>query len=102
MSTVEQNTKKGLRVRESSKLKFLLEANLLYFWVVLVPNPNFMENSRSVDTHISQTRDFSYIICIKLEAKFKEFEPRLKFETRLKNSWFLLKLYLMFQHLSRR
>ena len=36
------------------------------------------------------------------EAEFKEFEPRLKFETRLKNGWFPLKLYSMFQDLSRR
>ena len=36
------------------------------------------------------------------EAEFKEFEPRLKFETRLKYGWFHLKLYSMFQELSRR
>ena len=27
------------------------------------------------------------------EAEFKEFEQRLKFETRLKYGWFYLKLY---------
>ena len=27
------------------------------------------------------------------EAEFKEFDPRLKFETRLKHGWFHLKLY---------
>ena len=37
-----------------------------------------------------------------LEDEFKEFEPRLKFVTRLKCSWFHLKLYSMFQNLSRR
>ena len=37
-----------------------------------------------------------------IEAEFKEFEPRLKFETLLKYSWFHLKLYLMFHDLSRR
>ena len=31
------------------------------------------------------------------EAGFKEFEPRIKFETRLKYVWFHLKLYSMFQ-----
>ena len=36
------------------------------------------------------------------EAEFKEFEPQLKFETRLKYGWFHLKLYAMFQDLSRR
>ena len=36
------------------------------------------------------------------EAEFKEFEPRLKFGTRLKYGWFHFKLYSMFQDLSRR
>ena len=36
------------------------------------------------------------------EAQFKEFKPRLKFEKRLKHGWFHLKLYSMFQDLSRR
>ena len=36
------------------------------------------------------------------EAEFKEFDRRLKFETRLKYGWFHLKLYSMFQDLSRR
>ena len=39
-------------------------------------------------------------ICTK--AEFKEFEPRLKFEKWLKYGWFHLKLYSMFQDLSRR
>ena len=37
-----------------------------------------------------------------LEAEFKEFEPLLKFETRLKYGWFHVKLFSMFQDLSRR
>ena len=36
------------------------------------------------------------------EAEFKEFEPRLNFETRLKYGWFHLKLYSMFQDSSQR
>ena len=36
------------------------------------------------------------------EAEFKEFESRLKFETRLKYGWFHLIFYSMFQDLSRR
>ena len=36
------------------------------------------------------------------EAEFKEIEQWLKFETRLKYGWFHLKLYSMFQDLSRR
>ena len=36
------------------------------------------------------------------EAELKEFEPRLKFKLLLKYDWFHLKLYSMFQDLSRR
>ena len=36
------------------------------------------------------------------EMEFKEFERRLKFKPRVKYGWFLLKLYQMFQDLSRR
>ena len=36
-----------------------------------------------------------------LEAEFKEFEPWLKFKPQLKYGWFHLKLYSMFQDLSR-
>ena len=39
---------------------------------------------------------------VKPEAKFKEFQQRLKFESRLKYGWFRLKLYSMFQDFSRR
>ena len=35
-------------------------------------------------------------------AEFKEFERRFKFKPRLKCGWFHLKLYQMFQDLSRR
>ena len=34
------------------------------------------------------------------EAEFKEFEPRLKYETQLKYGWFQIKFYSMFQDLS--
>jgi len=34
------------------------------------------------------------------EAEFKEFEPRLRFETRLKHGWFHLKLYSVFRDFS--
>ena len=36
------------------------------------------------------------------EAEFEEFEPRFKFKLRLKYGWFHLKLYSIFQVLSRR
>ena len=36
------------------------------------------------------------------EAEFKEFDRRFKFKLRLKYGWFHLKLYQMFQDLSRR
>ena len=39
---------------------------------------------------------------IQSEAEFKEIERRLKFKPWLKYGWFHLKLYSMFQDLSRR
>ena len=36
------------------------------------------------------------------EVEYKEFEPRLKFKPGLKYGWFHLKLYSIFQDLSRR
>ena len=39
---------------------------------------------------------------ISMQPELKEFEPRLKFETRFKYSWFHRKMYSMFQDLSRR
>ena len=47
-----------------------------------------------LDTELSNNRSS--------EAEFKEFEPWLKFQTRLKFGWFHLKLYSMFHDLSRR
>ena len=41
-------------------------------------------------------------IGLRLVAEFKEFERRFKFKPRLKYGWFHLKLYQMFQDLSRR
>ena len=35
------------------------------------------------------------------EAEFKEFEPRFEFKRRLYYGWFHIKLYQMFQDLSR-
>ena len=41
--------------------------------------------------------------CLKYTvAEFKEFERRFKFKSRFKYGWFHLKLYQMFQDLSRR
>ena len=37
-----------------------------------------------------------------IEAEFKEFEPRFKVKPRLTYGWFYLKLYSIFQDLSRR
>ena len=39
---------------------------------------------------------------MKPEAELKKFVPRLKFKPRLKYGWFHLKLYSIFQDLSRR
>ena len=42
-----------------------------------------------------------FVVTLQPEAEFKEFERRLKFKPRLKYGWFHLKLYSMFQDLSR-
>ena len=46
--------------------------------------------------------NFRISIFLEAEDEFKEFVPRLKFETLLKHGWFRFKLYSMFQDLSRR
>ena len=43
-----------------------------------------------------------YLRYYRLEAEFKELEPRLKSKPRLKYGWFHLKLYSTLQYLSRR
>ena len=50
---------------------------------------------------VQETKHLFYQCSIP-EAKFKEFETRLKFKPRLKYGWFHLKLYLTVQDLSRR
>ena len=44
-------------------------------------------------------KGFKFLISTQVE--FTEFEPPLKFETRLKYGWFHLELYSMFQDFSR-
>jgi len=55
---------------------------------------------RYKDSHACLPRNMMGLIPSLTETEFKEFEPRLKFETQLKYSWFHLKLYSMFQDLS--
>ena len=43
----------------------------------------------------------SVILSFFTKTEFEEFEPRLKFETRLQYCWFYLKLYSMFQNFNR-
>ena len=63
-----------------------------------VPTSNF----KSIYIYFSKMfRYFSKII-IRPVAEFKEFERRFKFKPRFKYGWFHLKLYHMFQDLSRR
>jgi len=50
---------------------------------------------------ILKTTNSNLLIPLQPEVEFKEFYPRLKFKPRLKYSWFHLKLYSMFQDLSR-
>ena len=50
---------------------------------------------------LRRTKLFS-IYYMSPEAKFKKFEPWLKFKPRVKYGWFYLKLYYIIQDLSRR
>ena len=53
--------------------------------------------------HEPEKNDFRVYFVLKTpEAEFKEFEPWFKFKPRPKYAWFHLKLYQMFQDLSRR
>ena len=64
-------------------------------WIFL-----FRPQSDIVDYLFAYVCTFLKIIIVVIwfpEAGFKEFEPRIKFETRLKYVWFHLKLYSMFQ-----
>ena len=67
-------------------------------------------NSKTRLNHIlSQNWRISKVCVVQLlllfnksEAEFKEFDRRLKLKPQLKYGWFHLKLYSMFQYLSRR
>ena len=58
-----------------------IKPNVMYEWS-LVLNPN-----------VRSPWKLSGLIIVNPEAEFKEFDPRLKFKSRLKNGWFHLKLY---------
>ena len=79
--------------------KFALKKNFL-----ISKNKYFEEGKAyAVEPVIVQSKiENKKILQISLEAEFNNFEPRLKFETQLKYSWFHLKMYLMFHELSRR
>ena len=63
-------------------------------------------------SHLAVSKIATYLIAVqataasskhyKPVAEFKEFERRFKFKPRFKYGWFHLKLYQMFQDLSRR
>jgi len=46
-----------------------------------------------ISSEIVSYQKFKNITNKRLEAELKEFEPRLKFESRFKHGWFHLKLY---------
>ena len=49
---------------------------------------------------LAKNSNIQTLISLQPKAEFKEFEPRIKFKTRLKYGWFRLKLYSMFRDLS--
>ena len=56
---------------------------------------------RSRNSQFATNLNVQILIFYKPEAEFKEFERRLKFKPPLKYGWFHLKLYSIFQDLSR-
>ena len=56
--------------------------------------PNVMyERSLVLNPNVRSPWKLSGLMIVNPEAEFKEFDPRLKFKSRLKNGWFHLKLY---------
>ena len=53
-------------------------------------------------TKVSCSQDMAFRVFKQTMAEFKEFERRFKCKSRFKYGWFHLKLYQMFQDLSRR
>ena len=86
----------------SHKYFFLMKRT---FEILLNETPHHPQNKISlrnvVELHIAVSNPYSVFNKL-TEAEFKEIEPRLKFETRLKYGWFHLKLYSIFQVLSGR
>ena len=78
-----------------SPVVLAVEKTQPFLWVyVAMPLFNF--------NWVPCTNAFIEISLNRSEAEFKEFEPRLKFKPPLKYGWFHLKLYSIFQDLSRR
>ena len=67
---------------------------------------SFQENLHPCVANYGWRVDSNNVNCAfiynKFVAEFKEFKRRFKFKPRLKYGWFHLKLYQMFQDLSRR
>ena len=82
-----------MRIINDSIVKF---SSFLHLKVI---NENDLVTIRSFKV---STSNFLVSILLQPVAEFKEFERRFKFKPRLKYGWFLLKLYQLFQDLSRR
>ena len=82
-----------MRIINDSIVKF---SSFLHLKVI---NENDLVTIRSFKV---STSNFLVSILLQPVAEFKEFERRFKFKPRLKYGWFHLKLYQMFQDLSRR
>ena len=73
-------------------------------YLILLDYIQHLKHNLSYNTSLyGNSKELS--LCHKLKfsvAEFKEFERRFKFRPRFKYGWFHLKLYQMFQDLSRR
>ena len=83
-----------------NKYKNMISLSATFYFITVVYYVS--QNTKEKKLVLATNSAFLIPISLHPEAEFKEFEPRLKFKPRLKYGCFHLKLYLMFQDLSRR
>ena len=77
-----------------------------FFAVNIVGDTGLPKKDNTMKTNLNSKnttiRSLTFAFCIQFTIIVAEFERRFKFKPRLKYGWFHLKLYQMFQNLSRR
>ena len=82
------------------------KCGLPFFAVNIVGDTGLPTKDKTMKTTLNSKnttiRSLTFAFCIQFSIIVAEFERRFKFKPRLKYGWFHLKLYQMFQDLSRR